>query len=352
MSSSDSEKTRSDEVYISENSESSVSSSSRVSERLVDEDVEVIVVDKPVEKPSKKKSSKGKQPSVYSVKILKKWSSQYQEWVKAGEDEAPCSSSPSDMNPQFKNAPYACKFGGKKTSRSNILNKIETHKLRLREIARMPSLYYFDASVPFRLPIRGEELDSWSEDTIALSFEQFRYISPFPLPELIQELCSFYTIAPSQLSPHAWRLAAVAELLSYELNIKLDMFDLFGSYKLSEIRHGVYSFTNKQAGQPSWTYGGLPNDCQWDVRFVMIPYQAVIRPGIFTPPGWRRLSKSDYSNYFRLLLKVSDLTTLLLLLQAVTSSVYLPRPTQTLIPRWKRFYQFQLRKEFFCYNGK
>lgn len=139
-------------------------------------------------------------------------------------------------------------------------------------------------------------MDSWSGDTIAMSFETFRYISPFLLPDIILELCSFYKIAPSQLSPHAWRLAAVAEYMLHELGIKLDMFDLFSSYQLSEIRHGVYSFINNQVGLPSWTFGGLPNNRQWDVRFVMIPHLAVSHPDIFTPLEWRRLSKSSCSN--------------------------------------------------------
>lgn len=158
MTSSDSEKTHSDEVYISENPESSESSSSKFSEQFIDDndDVEVVVSDKPVKALTAKKSSKGKQPVNPSIKILKKWSSNYQEWVKAGEEEAPNSSSSSDINPKIKDAPYACRVGGRKTSRSDVFDKLKPHKLRVGEISRMPSLYYFDPSVPFRLPTSKE----------------------------------------------------------------------------------------------------------------------------------------------------------------------------------------------------
>lgn len=158
----------------------------------------------------------------------------------------------------------------------------------------MPSYNYFDASVPFRLPELGEALDSWSDDTIALSFESFRYVNPFPLPNIALELCVFYEISPSQLSPHAWRLIAMAELMQIELRVNLDMFDLFGSYKLHEIRRGVYTFIRAQEGLPSWTCGSLPNDRHWDTRFVMVPFQAVSQDD-YVSPIWRRLSKLSSS---------------------------------------------------------
>ena len=156
----------------------------------------------------------------------------------------------------------------------------------------MSSLYYFDPRIPFRLPEDGEALDSWSSDTIALSFESFRYVNPFPLPNITLELCVFYEISPSQLSPHAWRLIAMAELMNHEIGVDLDMFDLFGSYKLQEIRMGVYSFIQAKEGLPTWTHGSLPNDRQWDTRFVMVPFQSVAQED-YVSPMWRRLSKSS-----------------------------------------------------------
>ena len=82
----------------------------------------------------------------------------------------------------------------------------------------------------------------------------------------------------------------MAELMHHELGIELDMFDIFGSYKLQEIRKGVYSFKHAQEGLPSWTHGSLPNDREWDVRFVMVPFQAVAQED-YVSPTWRRLSK-------------------------------------------------------------
>lgn len=141
MSSSDSEKTHSDRGYFDEDVLSSASSSSSQSVEILDEEIEVIASDEPIGSPSRKRPSKGKKPFIPSVKILKKWSSDYQEWVKAGEEEAPSSSSSlSSVNPLFKDVPYACKFGGKKTSRSNVLDKVKPHNLRICEAARMPSL--------------------------------------------------------------------------------------------------------------------------------------------------------------------------------------------------------------------
>ena len=103
-------------------------------------------------------------------------------------------------------------------------------------------------------------------------------------------LCTFYETSSSQLSPHAWRLVAMAELMHKELGIELDMFDLFGSYRLHEIRRGVYTFIRAQDGQPSWTRGSLPNDRQWDTRFVMVPLLAVTQD-TYVSPAWCRVSK-------------------------------------------------------------
>ena len=70
------------------------------------------------------------------------------------------------------------------------------------------------------------------------------------------------------------------------------MFDLFGSYKLQEIRMGVYSFIQAMEGLSTWTHGSLPNDRQWDARFVMVPFQSVAQED-YVSPMWRRLSKSS-----------------------------------------------------------
>ena len=225
-----------------------------------------------------------------SRKYLKVYDSRYQEWVDAGSSPSTSSGRKYIPNPQIVNAPYACETGGLETSRANILNDVREPVLRFLEISKMPSIYYFDPRVPFRLPEIREALDSWSSDTIALSFESFRYVNPFPLPNIALELCVFYEISPSQLSPHTWRLIAMAELMQEEVGVELDMFDLFGSYKLQEIRTGVYSFIHPREGLPSWTHGSLPNDRQWDARFVMVPFQAVAQED-FVSPIWRRLSK-------------------------------------------------------------
>ena len=292
---SDSEKTASDQVYISENSHSSASSTSRNPDNIIDlEETEVSGSSRldiiPFTDPSKGKKPLRSKKSAASGKYLKVYDSQYQEWVDAG--SSPSTSFGRKSNSQIINAPYACKTGGLPTSRANILNDVKETHLRVLEISKMPSLYYFDPKVPFRLPEVGEALDSWSSDTISLSFESFRYVNPFPLPNIALELCVFYEISPSQLSPHAWRLIAMAELMNHEIGVDLDMFDLFGSYKLQEIRMGVYSFIQAKEGLPTWTHGSLPNDRQWDARFVMVPFQSVAQED-YVSPMWRRLSKSS-----------------------------------------------------------
>ena len=203
---SDSEKTASDQVYISENSHSSASSSSRNPDNVIDlEETEVSGSNRldiiPFTDPSKGKKPLRSKKSAASGKYLKVYDSQYQEWVDAG--SSPSTSSGRKYNPQIKSAPYACKTGGLPTSRANILNDVKETHLRVLEISKMPSLYYFDPRVPFRFPEVGEALDSWSSDTISLSFESFRYVNPFPLPNIALDLCVFYEISPSQLSPHA-----------------------------------------------------------------------------------------------------------------------------------------------------
>ena len=293
MSSSDSEKTTSNQFRTSENAQSSSSSSPSNSNTVIDLEITetsrenlVDIVDKSEKGKEIRKLRKPRN----SKRYLKVYDSRYQEWVDAGSSPSTSSGRKYIPNPQIVNAPYACETGGLETSRANILNDVREPVLRFLEISKMPSIYYFDPRVPFRLPEIREALDSWSSDTIALSFESFRYVNPFPLPNIALELCVFYELSPSQLSPHTWRLIAVAELMQEEIGVELDMFDLFGSYKLQEIRTGVYSFVHPREGLPSWTHGSLPNDRQWDARFVMVPFQAVAQED-FVSPIWRRLSK-------------------------------------------------------------
>ena len=293
MSSSDSEKTTSNQFRTSENAQSSSSSSPSNSNTVID--LETIETSREnlvniVDKSEKGKEIRKLRKSKNSKRYLKIYDSRYQEWVDAGSSPSTSSGRKYIPNPQIVNAPYACETGGLETSRANILNDVKEPVLRFLEISKMPSIYYFDPRVPFRLPEVREALDSWSSDTIALSFESFRYVNPFPLPNIALELCVFYELSPSQLSPHTWRLIAVAELMQEEIGVELDMFDLFGSYKLQEIRTGVYSFVHPREGLPSWTHGSLPNDRQWDARFVMVPFQAVAQED-FVSPIWRRLSK-------------------------------------------------------------
>ena len=293
MSSSDSEKTTSNQFRTSENAQSSSSSSPSNSNTVID--LETIETSREnlvniVDKSEKGKEIRKLRKSRNSKRYLKIYDSRYQEWVDAGSSPSTSSGRKYIPNPQIVNAPYACETGGLETSRANILNDVKEPVLRFLEISKMPSIYYFDPRVPFRLPEIREALDSWSSDTIALSFESFRYVNPFPLPNIALELCVFYELSPSQLSPHTWRLIAVAELMQEEIGVELDMFDLFGSYKLQEIRMGVYSFVHPREGLPSWTHGSLPNDRQWDARFVMVPFQAVAQED-FVSPIWRRLSK-------------------------------------------------------------
>lgn len=54
-------------------------------------------------------------------------------------------------------------------SRSNILDPVDEVLLRKLEVSRMPSVYYFDPSVPFRLPLEGEALDSYSGDSAIMT---------------------------------------------------------------------------------------------------------------------------------------------------------------------------------------
>ena len=196
---SDSEKSASDHLYISDNAQSSSSSSPSNSHVVIDVDTETSR-ENPIDLVDTSKKGKQivkvKKPK-NSGKYLKIYDSRYQEWVDAGSSPSTSSGRKSVPNPQIVNAPYACETGGLATTRADILNDVKEPLLRFLEISKMPSLYYFDPRIPFRLPEDGEALDSWSSDTIALSFESFRYVNPFPLPTIALKLCVFYEISPS-----------------------------------------------------------------------------------------------------------------------------------------------------------
>ena len=163
MSSSDSEKTTSNQFHASDNAQSSSSSSPSNSNTIID-----------LERTETSRNKKGKEIEKsrkpwMSRKYLKVYDSRYQEWVDAGSSPSTSSGRKYIPNPQIVNAPYACETGGLETSRANILNDVREPALRFLEISKMPSIYYFDPRVPFRLPEIREALDSWSSDTIALS---------------------------------------------------------------------------------------------------------------------------------------------------------------------------------------
>ena len=153
-SNSDSERTASEEVYISENAQPSSSSSSpNNSNVIIDlEDTETSsktsldLIDNP------KKTQKGKKliPTKKSIvigKYLKIYDSRYQEWVDAGSSPSTSAGRKPTPNPQIINAPYACETGGLPTSRANILNDVKDVLFRFIEISNMPSLYYFDPTI-------------------------------------------------------------------------------------------------------------------------------------------------------------------------------------------------------------
>ena len=147
---SDSEKTASNQIYISENSHSSASSSSRNPDNVIDLETEICEGNRldiiPFVNPSDGKKPLRSRKSSLTGKYLKIYDSRYQEWVDAG--SSPSTSSGRKSNPQIINAPYACKTGGLPTSRANILNDVKETHLRVLEISKMSSLYYFDLEYP------------------------------------------------------------------------------------------------------------------------------------------------------------------------------------------------------------
>ena len=162
---------------------------------------------------------------------------------------------------------------------------------RVHEIDALPNLYYFDSSVPYRLPNLDERLDSYSDDQIAISIEAFRHLNIFPLPRVIVQLCTFFDISPSQLMPHIWRLAAVMEQFMRELACELDINHLLTSYALHEVKPGRYSVRNRSKRTPVWTTDKPPNDRQWDERFLMVPVSRLVGPDVHLRRAWRRISK-------------------------------------------------------------
>ena len=99
---SDYEKTASDQVYISENSHSSASSSSRNPDNVIDLEAEVSDSNRldiiPFVNPSEGKKPLRSRKSASSGKYLKIYDSRYQEWVDAG--SSPSTSSGRKSNPK------------------------------------------------------------------------------------------------------------------------------------------------------------------------------------------------------------------------------------------------------------
>ena len=112
MSSSDSEKTTSNQFHTSDNAQSSSSSSPSNSNTIIDLELTETSRDNPVDiidiSKKGKEIKKSRKPRM-SRKYLKVYDSRYQEWVDAG--SSPSTSSGRKYNPQIKNAPYACKTG-------------------------------------------------------------------------------------------------------------------------------------------------------------------------------------------------------------------------------------------------
>ena len=90
------------------------------------------------------------------------------------------------------------------TKRSSLKTDLRPVKLKAIESRKLEEkkLFFFNPSVPFRIPNKDERLDSYSKNTIALSIEAFRYASCFPVPLIIEQLCSHFDLSPSQLMPH------------------------------------------------------------------------------------------------------------------------------------------------------
>ena len=101
------------------------------------------------------------------------------------------------------------------TKRSSLVTDLKPVKLKAIESKKLEdkSLYFFNPLVPFRVPKNDERLDSFSKHTIALSVEAFRYANCFPVHLIIEQICKYFDLSPSQLMPHVWRVALVADIL-------------------------------------------------------------------------------------------------------------------------------------------
>ena len=125
--------------------------------------------------------------------------------------------------------------------------------------------------VPFRIPNKDERLDSHSKSTIALSIEAFRYSSCFPVPLLIEQLCTHFDLSASQLMPHVWRVATIADILGRRLGFPLDLLDVLASYSISEVRVGIYTLIRNRKGHETWTSDKSP---------LIIPIAGLEPPGV------------------------------------------------------------------------
>ena len=85
------------------------------------------------------------------------------------------------------------------TKRPSLRTDLKPVKLKKLE---EKNLYFLNPLVPYRVPNKDERLDSYSKNTIALSVEAFRYASCFPVPLIIEQLCTHFDLSPSQLMPH------------------------------------------------------------------------------------------------------------------------------------------------------
>ena len=187
------------------------------------------------------------------------------------------------------------------TKRSSLVTDLKPVKLKAIESKKLEekSLYFFNPLIPFRIPKNHERLDSFSKTTIALSVEAFRYASCFPVPLIIEQLCVHFDLSPSQLMPHVWRVALVADILGRRLGVPLDLLDVLTSYSISEVkassgevRAGIYTLIRNRKGLETWTSDKGPNDRQWDERFLIIPIASLETPGVKLRKEWRRLSKT------------------------------------------------------------
>ena len=194
------------------------------------------------------------------------------------------------------------------TKRPSLRTDLKPVKLKTIELKKLEekNLYFLNPLVPYRVPNKDERLDSYSKNTIALSVEAFRYASCFPVPLIIEQLCTHFDLSPSQLMPHVWRVAVIGELLGRFLGFPLDLLDVLASYSISEVkgnsgevRVGIYTLVRNRKGLETWTSDKGPNDRQWDERFLIVPIASLETPGVKFRREWHRLSKMTNSILFQ-----------------------------------------------------